>query len=79
MELSRVSAGSDVKVMRDDGQLFHFLLVAPAQADVGQGKLSVASPLGRSLLGKEPGQEFVYETPGGAVKMRVLEVVPPPA
>jgi transcription elongation factor GreA len=46
------------------------------EANINQGKLSVAAPLGKALLGRRPGEEFSFDAPGGPVKMKVLEIEP---
>ena len=40
-------------------------MVGPDEADIDQGLISVTSPLGRALLGKEEGDEVNFVAPGG--------------
>ncbi len=68
--------GAQVKLVRGDGQLLRFVLVPPAESDIDQGKLSTASPLGRALLGKAPGDEVTYQVQADPVTVTVLEVAP---
>ena len=42
------------------------------EADIKKGKISVSSPLGSALIGKELGEEAIVLAPGGK---RVYEVV----
>jgi len=70
-------AGSRVSILREDGRRFRFHLVPPIDANVERGRLSVASPLGKALLGRRPGEEFSYEVPRGALRATLLEVEPP--
>lgn len=49
-----------------------YQLVGPDESDVESGRLSVESPLGRAILGKRPGDEVVFNAPGGR---RVFELV----
>ncbi len=72
----KVSKGSAVTVLREDGQNFRFVLVPPIEANLDEGKLSMAAPLARELLGREAGQQFNFQAPGGLVRMKVLEVEP---
>ena len=37
-------------------------------------RLSVYSPIGRALIGKEEGAEVLVETPGGQVEYEILSV-----
>jgi transcription elongation factor GreA len=51
---------------------FKIRLVGPDESNADDGDISVLSPLGRALIGKEPGDEVQVRTPGG---LRLLEVV----
>jgi transcription elongation factor GreA len=53
---------------------FDYLLVGPDEADPAQGKLSIASPLGKSLLGKKQGERFTLTLPKAIVPYRVISV-----
>jgi transcription elongation factor GreA len=53
--LGNLETGEDVK----------YQLVGPDESDVGNGRISVASPLGRAMLGRKPGDELIVEVPGG--------------
>ncbi len=44
----------------------------PEDADPDRGLVSVASPIGRALVGREEGDEVDVPTPGG---VRTLEIV----
>jgi transcription elongation GreA/GreB family factor len=72
----RVHTGVSVRILRKDWRHFHFHLVPPMDANTNQGKLSVATPLGKALLGRRPGEEFSYEVPGGSIHVKLLEVEP---
>ncbi|MCK5312735.1 MAG: transcription elongation factor GreA, partial [Desulfobacteraceae bacterium] len=49
-----------------------YQIVGEDEANIKEGKISVASPLGRALLGKKPGDEAVIQAPGGK---RIYEVI----
>lgn len=51
-----------------------YQLLGPEEADVKKGSISVLSPLGRSILGKEVGDEVVTRTPGGVREFEVVEI-----
>ena len=57
-----------------DGTSDTYTLVGTAEADPSSGRLSVASPVGRALLGAVAGDEVAVQTPRGAVVYRVLSV-----
>jgi transcription elongation factor GreA len=54
-----------------------YLLVGPDEADPQQGKLSIASPLGKSLLGKKKGEQFTLTLPRAIVPYRVINIERP--
>lgn len=49
-----------------------YMIVGQDEADIKKGKISVSSPLGQALIGKEPGQEAVVNAPGGK---RIYEII----
>lgn len=51
-----------------------YQLLGPEEADVKKGSISVLSPLGRSMLGKEVGDEVTTKTPGGMREFEVVEI-----
>lgn len=50
---------------------FEVLLVGSFEADATQGHISITSPLGEALLGKEEGSELEVTAPGGKTRYRV--------
>jgi len=53
---------------------FSYALVGPDEADPQNGKLSIASPLGKTLLGKKKGEKFVLSLPKATVPYKVISV-----
>ena len=53
---------------------FDYTLVADAVSDLSQGKLSVSSPIGKGLLGKEVGDIAEIETPSGVMKFEIVSI-----
>lgn len=51
-----------------------YTLVFGDYIDLDSGQISVASPLGQALLGKQPGDEVVLQLPRGERKLRVKEL-----
>ena len=49
-------------------------LVGAFEADPAHDMVSITSPIGAALLGKEVGDEFEYEAPAGVQKYRILEI-----
>jgi transcription elongation factor GreA len=50
----------------------HYRLVTPEESDFEQGLISTSSPIGKSLLNKEEGDEVKVVTPSGS---RTFEVI----
>jgi transcription elongation factor GreA len=69
----RVALGSIV-VVETGGEEHTLRLVGSAEADLGSGRISVASPVGRALLGAAVGEEVTVATPAGPVAYRVLQI-----
>lgn len=70
-----VHLGSRVDV-EVDGESTTLHIVGPSEADPDAGRISDVSPVGKALLGRQPGDEVVVQTPGRQVRYRVLGVRP---
>ena len=51
-----------------------YQIVGPDESDISSGKISIASPLGKALIGKEEEDEVKVQTPGGAKNYTILKV-----
>lgn len=76
INLSRVAFGAKVKVL-DIGadEEYVFILVGPDEADVKSGKISISSPVGRALIGKEIGDTVVVNAPARTMEYEILEII----
>jgi len=63
-----VGFGSTVHLREGGGDEVTYQLVMPEDADADKHWISTASPIGRSLLGKEEGDEVRVPTPAGGVR-----------
>ena len=68
-----IGIGSRVSY-RDGAKTAEITVVHPLEADLGQGKLSVESPVAKALLGAAKGDSVRLETPRGVKQLEVLEV-----
>jgi transcription elongation factor GreA len=59
----------------DSGDEVTYQLVGPDESDIGKGKISVSSPLGRAILGKIPGDEVVVDAPGGKRCYELVQIL----
>lgn len=69
-----VRLNSLVTIQEDGFEPETYHLVGPAEANPREGKISDASPLGRALLGKRPGDTVTVKAPDGAFEYVVLSV-----
>lgn len=61
-----VGYGSKITVQDvDQGTTTTFELVMPEEVNPTQGKISVSSPIGRALMGRQVGDEVEVQTPRG--------------
>ena len=75
IDTSIVSVGSTVKVMDYDMDIeVEYTLVGSNEANPAENKISDQSPIGRAMIGTRAGQEISVLTPGGEIKMKILEV-----
>lgn len=58
----------------DTEQEVRYQIVGEMEADISQGLLSVTAPIARAMIGKEEGDEFQVDAPGGIVEYEVLSV-----
>ncbi len=72
---SKAVFGTVVKLLdMDTDEELTYQLLGPEEANVKYGSISVMSPLGRSILGKEVGDEVITKTPGGTREFEVIEI-----
>jgi transcription elongation factor GreA len=70
------SLGRTAEILDEESGAVHtWTLVGRAEADLSRGMLSAESLVGAALLGRAPGDEVEVETPRGARKYRVQQLV----
>lgn len=75
MAYDRVGFGSRVKIRDlDQDEEFTFTITAGDFIDLDAGQVSLASPIGRGLLGARQGEEVTIELPRGERRYEVLEL-----
>jgi transcription elongation factor GreA len=71
----RAGLGSSLTVLDLDQDVeITWELVVPEVADLERGLISIASPIGRGLVGKREGDEVVIDIPAGRRRFEVLEL-----
>jgi len=68
----RVTFGSSVRLRGPDGKEVRYQIVGSDEADPATGRISILSPLARTLIGKEVGDEVQMQAPGGAKTFEIL-------
>ncbi len=54
-----------------------YQLLGPEESDVEKGIISIRSPLGRAIIGKEIGDEAKVVTPGGIREFEIMNITAP--
>lgn len=75
LDTSKVLIHSTVKIKNQtNGMEMVYKLVAQSEADLQAGRISVDSPIGKGLLGKQVGEIAEVVVPNGTMKFDVLEI-----
>ena len=69
-----IKFGSSVTVRTDKGQNRSYKVVGSAEAAPLEGKISLESPVGRSLMGRKVGDEVDIETPAGVISLKIQKI-----
>lgn len=70
----KVVVGVTVTVQEEDYPPETYYLVGAKEADPSNGRISNESPIGKALMGKGVGEVVTAETPGGALKLKILKI-----
>jgi transcription elongation factor GreA len=57
-----------------NGDQVTYQVVGPDESNISSGKISITSPLGRALIGKEVNEEVAVRTPGGVKNYTILKI-----
>ena len=72
----RSGFGSTLKLKDlDSGKETEYQLVFPEEVNPDEGKISTASPVGKSLMGKQEGDEVTIPLPDNKIEYEVLKVI----
>ncbi len=72
---NKVAFGAKVRVLdleNEEEKEFH--LVGPDEADVKNGKISITSPVGKALIGKEVGEEVIIKAPAKTLNYEIISI-----
>jgi len=72
---SKVLVLSTVEVKnKANGMQMTYTLVAQSEADLTSGKISVDSPIGKGMLGKEVGDIAEIQVPNGTIELEIISI-----
>ena len=75
LDVSKVLVLSKVRIKNLANNMeMNYTLVAESEADLKSGKISVSSPIGRGLLGKEVGDIAEVLVPNGKIQFEILSI-----
>ena len=75
LDVSKVLVLSKVRIKNLTNNMeMNYTLVAESEADLKSGKISVSSPIGRGLLGKEVGDIAEVSVPNGKIQFEILSI-----
>mgnify|MGYP002770783003 CR=1 FL=1 len=70
----RIVFGATVELEDEDGEARTYQIVGDDEADIKQNRISISSPLARSLIGKFEGDEVTCPAPKGLVHYVIVSV-----
>ena len=71
----KVAFGATVKLSNSEtGEEVTYRILGADESDLAKGSISITSPLARSLIGKEVGDEVKVRMPGGDRTYEVLDI-----
>ncbi|HMA66337.1 MAG TPA: transcription elongation factor GreA [Desulfosalsimonadaceae bacterium] len=59
----------------DTGEEVQYQLVGPEESSVEEGRISVSSPLGAAIVGKQLGEEIIIQAPGGKRNYELIDIL----
>ncbi len=75
IDTSKVSVLSTVKIKNiKNGMEVSYMIVAEAEADLKQHKISITSPIGKGVLGKKVGEKAVIIAPAGKIEFKIIDI-----
>ncbi len=75
IDTSSVQILNKVKIKNTkNNALVEYMLVSEAEADIKSGKISVATPIAKGLLGKKVGDVVEINVPSGVMSFEIVEI-----
>jgi transcription elongation factor GreA len=75
IDTSQVQILNKVKIKNTkNNQQVEYMLVSESESDIKNGKISVATPIARGLLGKKVGDVVDIKVPSGLMSFEIIEI-----
>ena len=80
MDMSKVSSDTVALLTKvaitnlANGKSMSYMLTAPHEADISEGKISINSPIAKALLNKKVGDIVEVNVPAGLLKLRIESI-----
>jgi len=75
ISLNKVAFGAKVKVLDIEADVeYEFILLGPDETNIKEHKISISSPVGRALIGKEVGDIAVVKAPARTIEYEIIEI-----
>lgn len=71
----KVQFGATLEVCDEEGNTRTYSIVGVDEVDTAKGRISWQSPIGRSLIGKEVGDEVLVKRPAGEVTLEIVKII----
>lgn len=76
VEKLKVSVGDCILLHElDSGEEMQYTIVSPREVAPAEGKISDASPVGKAVVGRSPGDEIDVVTPTGKLRCRIESIL----
>lgn len=70
----KVQFGATVEISDEEGITKVFTIIGVDEVDTSKGRISWQSPIGRTLIGKEVGDEVLIRVPAGELTYEIIEI-----
>lgn len=75
MDSDSVAYGASVTLEDvETGEIKEYIVLGPDETDYVKGSISVFSPVGRALLGREEGDEITVDAPRGKLSYEIVKI-----
>ncbi|MDR0419815.1 MAG: transcription elongation factor GreA [Prevotellaceae bacterium] len=76
IDTSKVQILNTVKIKNlGNKSIMTYTLVTESEANLKEGRLSIATPIAKALMGKKKGDVVEVQVPSGTMKLEILEIL----